>query len=341
MASRYSLKNIAERRAIAAAVVEPYLQAKRDHTVLTFYKRVKPGSNGRVHTVLAPRTASWRLSSSSSPSEEASTNLQNQPKKVARMDPLYQVRDVFVADGYPDYVLLAGDYKNAEAILVAAYSRDYAMLDMIMGGGDIHKYHAQLFFDAEEITKFQRDLAKQITYGSFYMASPPTIHRLMLRDADTTGVHASLSEVRNYHRILLSVRRLPIWWKEVQREIRRTGGVIRNCFGYRRVLHDPEEHNRLKDALSFLPQSTVAANMNRSIVRVFDELDDGRRVMILHQNHDELLFWCHKDEVERVARETSRIMERPFEIHGHKLHIPVDWSFGQRWGQLKELKLAV
>src|SRR6266700_4178944 len=111
--SRFSIKNIAERRTIAEAVVVPMLKGIRDRKVKSTYDRLAPDRAGRIYTVLSPDTASFRMSSGGSLLQASATNLQNIEKKVAKLDPLYQVRDIFVPD--EGYELITVDYSGAEA----------------------------------------------------------------------------------------------------------------------------------------------------------------------------------------------------------------------------------
>src|SRR5690349_16177671 len=141
LVSRFSIKSINERRAVAAAVVEPMLVGIRDRKVASTYKRLSPGKDSRVRTMLSPDTASFRMSSSDSLLFHSSTNLQNAEKKVAKLDPLYKVRDIFVPDEGMEFV--ACDLKNAEAILCGAYSKDWTYVRKILAGADTHTELAQ------------------------------------------------------------------------------------------------------------------------------------------------------------------------------------------------------
>src|SRR2546427_3184915 len=147
---KLSVKSINERRAIAEAVVVPMLQGSRDRKVAGTYLRLTPGKDGKIHTVLSPDTASFRLSSSETKLIRPSTNMQNLEKKVAKLDPLYHVRDVIIPD--KDMVLVACDYKGAEAILCGAYSEDWTYVEKILAGLDTHAELARFMFDTREHT---------------------------------------------------------------------------------------------------------------------------------------------------------------------------------------------
>lgn len=325
------------RRDTAAGIIEPLVTAKRDHTLYTTYNRIAPGSDGRVHTAISVATTSGRMASSGGITEESQTNIQNIANKVAALDELYQVRDCLVAD--PGFQLVARDYSGAEALLVYAYSKDWEWLDRMLVGEDTHKLHAKEFFGCrtvEQVTPAQRKTAKNLVYGSFYSATARTVMVTFNKDYLIHGQRITESEVRRILDILYQLHPLQAWWEEVREELSRNKGWTRNCFGYRRVFRDPDEQNRLKDALSTYPQSTVAWLMNTGIPKLLT-LDEAGVIELLHQNHDEILFQSLEGGVvEYTLAETKRLMEVPFTIHNRTLHIPTEAKVGVRWGKMEK-----
>lgn len=337
---KLSLKDIKSRRALTLAIVEPIVVGMRDRKVAGTYKRMTPGPDGVIHTALSPDTASNRLSSSESSIFEHSTNLQNQEKKVAKLDVLYRTRDVIVPK--TGMVLLAGDYVNAEALLVAAYSRDYTWLDEILSGVDTHLKHIVHFWGVASEDpmerEIQRDISKTITYASLYYAKLRTIVQNMNKESDRLGRYFTEEEVRPLYGKFLQLHPLERWWTEVREELAKSGAVMRNCFGYRRTFYAPDADSRLKDALSFLPQSTVAWLMNGALPKMYVEIDKPGRRELLHQIHDENLWQCCEDEIPTIITRATPILERRFRVHTRELYIPVEWKSGPDWGHLKTIK---
>ena len=331
------MKDVHERRAITRKIVEPLLGGKRDRTAVSGYERVAPGQDSRVHTVLSPvGTSTFRQSSSASPLFAASTNLQNMMKKIARLDALYQLRDCFIPD--PGLVLVTGDYQGAEAVMVAAYSQDWPFYEKLISGFDIHTEHAQHFFDVDTPTSFQRDLAKTLTYLSFYGGGPYTACERINKDSDTTGVRVTVEEIARLQSILYQLHTLEQWWGLTRDELAKSGGVLRNCFGFRRVFRDPDPDYRLKDGLAFQPQSTVAWLINWIIADLYAKHPHLASTLLL-QVHDELLFQTAPENVESLIRAITPIYERPFRIHGKLVHINVEWKSGLSWGQMTKYSL--
>lgn len=338
------MRDVQVRRDVARAVVQPLMQGVRDRKVKGTYHRFRPGPDGRSHTVLSPDTASGRLSSSDSPFfPDSSTNHQNAEKKIAMLDPLYRVRDVVVAA--PGKVLLAGDLSNAEAMGVALYSRDIQWYEQMMNGFDTHSFHAKHFWnlegsldDIKKNFKLNRDIAKILTYLSLYYGKARTAMMNLNKEGEKLGKYFTEAETFDLQTKLLQLHPLEAWWAAVREALRDGNGSLRNCFGYRRTFYQPEEDSRLKDALSFLPQSTVAWLMNHAVPIVYAKFDvPGVRELLL-QIHDELLFECYIDEVPYLIRNVTPVVQRPFTIHGYKAYIPLEWKIGSCWGKMKELK---
>lgn len=340
--SKFTIKGIAERRAVAAAVVEPMLQGIRDRKVHSTYKRLTPDAERRIRTVLSPDTASFRMSSGESllwatgsgkKRIKHSTNLQNIEKKVAKLDPAYRVRDIFIAD--EGYELVAVDLAGAEAVLCGAYSNDWNYVERLLAGADTHSELACAMFNVAQCTALQRDIAKTIRYASQYAATVVTITINLNREADTTGIYFTQEEVGLFHKILLQKHPLELWWAETQRALDKQHGVLYNCFGYKRTFHNPDPRERLKEGLSFLPQSTVAWIMNRALPFVHQSIAATHDAQLLLQIHDELLFQCRPECIPTLVQVVTPQLVKPFTINNRELHIPVDWRKGQSWGTMK------
>jgi DNA polymerase I-like protein with 3'-5' exonuclease and polymerase domains len=288
---------------------------------------------------------SGRLSSSETIVEESSTNLQNQANKIASLDPLYHTRDVMRADD--GFQLVALDYASAEAILALAYASDWEWVDRLLGGESMHAHHVKEFFNVARRTPLAQvkkrhpemyTTAKNITFASLYSATARTVTVTFNKDYPVHGQRITEREVVRIQKILFDLHPLQAWWEKVRYETANAGGVVHNCFGYRRVLRDPDEHNRLKDALSQLPQSTVATLMNRSLWRIHEEVDRQGEIELLHQNHDEVDLQSLPSCLDETITQCKDIMQTPLVINGRKLSLLVDHKVskvGGSWGKME------
>lgn len=127
--------------------------------------------NGKIHTnfnITGTRTG--RLSCSE-------PNLQQVPSHL---------HSLFIAQ--PGYRLACFDESGIEARLIAYYSEDPVLCDLVINDKDIHGFHANIFFnkdwDLATIKKLhpnERQLAKNVGFGLFYGAGPNRIKQEAMR----------------------------------------------------------------------------------------------------------------------------------------------------------------
>ena len=343
---REHLASLPERKALVRAVLGPNLRGKRDKTMVSAYKRLRPGPDGRIHTGLSIATTSGRLASSGSIVEEAATNLQNLANKIATMDPLYQSRAVMRAD--EGFHLVCRDFAGAEMLLAFAYSQDWEWVERMLKGESAHGVHAKEAFGLtcrpEEVKRKHPQVyttAKNLGFLSLYSGGGRTATVTFNKDFPVHGLRTTEKEVKRFQDVLYSLHRLQDWWREVEEQLERDGGIITTALGYQRPLRDPDHHNRLKDALSLLPQGTVAQRMNESFVTLHDEMDRRGEIELLHQVHDELDWQALPEFLDESLAFSKQVMEKTFKIHGRTLYIPTEVKVGVvggSWASVQEHK---
>lgn len=323
-------------------IIQTLLEASKASTIRSIYERIEPWSDGRIRTQLTPTTETGRLASKGRkrkdwPGWEFSTNLQNLPKKAAKIDSLYEVRNCIIpAKGE---VLIEADLSQAEARATCAYAHDYATLKLFDSGADIHKITAArvLGIPVEQVTPTQREVAGKfprhaLSYGMEW--------RKFLRevndDADLTGITISAKEAQE---IVDGYRRdnacLLFWWESVKDAVRRQGFLI-NAFGRKRIFIDTYDVN---DQIAYLPQSTIADHLNDRLIAVFETLD-GAILKVLHQIHDAILISAPYVGWRAAARALKQTMTKPIQIEDISLTIPVEISVSSKsWGQMKKVEV--
>ncbi len=335
--------NRQEKKDLVRAIVEPYMKGRKDFTQLKAYHRTKPNSDGRIRTVQSPAsTETGRLNSSESIiGDENSTNLQNLANTTALEDPLYAIRECFIAP--EGYKLLAVDYDKAEAICQAAYAKDWSYYDRLLRGEDVHSWHAGHFFqnqawiDGAKANKTEYQVSKNATYASLYDASPRTLQNTVNRKADQIGRKVTLDEIEGFVKIIMGLHPIKQWHAAVREKAASDGNRLTNAFGFTRVFFNPDFHRRSKEQYAFLPQSTVASNISRSLMEIDETLDSEGELEVVLQVHDELLFYVLEDLVEESYLSIKKIMEQPFTIHGREVYIPASGKVGERWGKMNEI----
>ena len=251
--------------------------------------------NGRVHTTYAQAfTETGRLSSSD-------PNLQNIP---VRTDRGKMIRRAFVARD-ENHVLVSVDYSQIELRLMAAFSKDAAMLSAFENGEDIHRDTASRVFDVMPafVTPEQRAKCKMVNFGIIYGISA---FGLSQRLGVSRREAASLIET--YFRLYPKVRE----YMEASIAKARERGYAETVLGRRRTLRDICSRNATarqaaeRDAINTPIQGSAADLIKAAMVKVDRALRAERlRAKMVLQIHDELVFDTPLDEVDRV-REIAR-----------------------------------
>jgi DNA polymerase-1 len=333
----------AERKKIVRRIVEPYLTAKKDRTIVAQYERIEGGEDGRIRTVLSPVTTETGRLASSESFIDTSTNLQNLTKKEGMKDPLYKVRDCFIPD--EGMTLMASDLDKAEAVICAFESEDWDFYEKLIEGYDTHKWIAALAFhggNMEAVSKHERSVCKNVYYASLYKGGVPTITRTVNQDADILGFRLTESETATVLATILEVTKLEPWWDTILSELWSpdvAGGVrwLENCFGFRRRFYEPELHRLEKKAINFKPQSTVANIIDRVMIETHEWEREGEFEFLL-QVHDEVLFQVRDDKVDEYAHRLREAMQRPFHSQGREVFITAGLEVAKRWSELEEWK---
>jgi len=323
---------------LAHEIITLLLEATKVSTAKKIYRRVWPGEDGNIRTKLSPvGTETGRLSSAEDKWwPEPTTNLQNLPKKIAQLDPLFDVRNTIVPS--PGYVFLEADLSQAEALVTAAYANDVPKLKrMLKPGSDEHSLLASVIYGipvGKVNAKTQRPLGKMGNHALNYGAGWQIFMGNVNKDADLTGIAIDAKMAKQIIEGWKDLNSLTVkWWDKVVTEARTTG-CLTNPFGRKRIFVGHITTG--KDVIAYLPQSTIADLLNHTLVELFAAEDGSFRVV--HQIHDAILVEARSESWFRVARLMKRIVEQSITINGIELVVPVDVSLGKKcWGKMKEV----
>lgn len=284
-------------------------------------------------------TKSGRLSSRQS-LDGSGTNLHTIPvrKKAGS-----RLRQMFIAD--PGKVLVVRDYKQAETWVVAYLARCRALIELLNDPTrDIHKETAvRIYNEALELITFEkRYLAKRTGHGSNYGLTGVRLSAMIEEDYESTGVRASIREAQmlidKYFMIYPEIKEN--FWYEVEQQIKRSRTLVtplgrkRAFFG---AMRSPQEQETLmRDAYSFIPQSTVGDLCNIAVARVYHDIEHGRPewgAEFLLSVHDSIMMQCNIGYELEVADAMAECMKYPLTIHGETFTIPSDCQIGFNWNK--------
>jgi DNA polymerase-1 len=293
-------------------ILSTYLEVK--------YDKEADGSERARTSYLITGTETGRLSSRETVFGTG-TNLQNIPKGIARR--------IFVPDD--GKIFVNADLSQAEARVVAYLASDERLIKVFESGGDIHcKNAAGIFRKSEgEVTSEERELAKRVIHASHYGMGPITF-------AKTAQI-----PVANAKRLLnlyfSEYPRIKIWHMQVAAQVRKTR-TLTTPFGRKRTFFNRWSESLVKEALAYVPQSTVADLLNLGLRRLY-AIYKGTDTNLLLQIHDAVLLQTPQVGWEEVARKVKETLTIPVLVGNRTLVIPVDVSVGSDWDGLQKIKL--
>ena len=272
----------------------------------------------RVHASFNQTVAATGRLSTSDP------NLQNIP---IRTDLGREIRRAFVA-GKEDWVLLSADYSQIELRIMAHISGDDTLLDSFQKGEDVHKRTASEIFGLieDQVTSEHRRQAKTINFGIMYgMGSYGLAQRLGISNEEAHNfITAYFARYPKVNEFMVST----IAQAHQQ-------GYVTTLLNRRRYLPELKSENRNirefgeRTAINTPIQGTAADLIKVAMIRISEHLrgEVWQSKMIL-QIHDELLFECPMDEVEKLTDMVRHEMEGAIEL---TVPVRVDMGVGGNW----------
>lgn len=266
------LRAIAEYRSIGV-FLRTFVRAKLDHD-----KRMRTSYN-------ICGTETFRFSSSTN-AFGSGGNLQNIPKGGEDDDSdlvLPNVRKMYVPD--PGYEIFDKDLSKADLRIVTWEADEPEMKAMLREGKDPYVEVAREFyrdpsitktlFNGEENPKYR--MFKSFCHGTHYLGTPFGLaQRLGLT------VHDAERSQRWY---LSKMKRIAAWQQDFCAQLK-SRRYAQNIFGYKRYYFDRIDEATCREAIAWVPQSTVALYINRIWMNLYEQ---HPHIWVLMQVHDSLV----------------------------------------------------
>ena len=279
--------------------------------------------DGRIHTDFQQTVASTGRLSSTNP------NLQNIP---VRTDTGRDIRRAFVAAGFDDPWFVAADYSQIELRVLAEVTRDRGLINAFLADEDIHRATAASVYGVspEEVTRQMRDTAKMVNFGIAYGMGEFGL-------SSRTGMSFEEADafIKSYFANFPGIAE----WQQTTLASTREKGYAETLFGRRRYLPAIRSTNfqvrsaAEREAINMPIQGTAADIIKVAMIRVDEEMRARQlRSRMILQVHDELIFECPADEIERVRELAARIMPASLEMN---VPLKVDLKQGKNWGALE------
>lgn len=276
--------------------------------------------DGKVHTIYTQNlTRTGRLSS-------VEPNLQNIP---IRDDIGKNIRKAFIPNN--DYIYGA-DYSQIELRILSHMANVESLQKAFKEGKDIHAKTASDIFKVPEnlVTPNQRRVAKAVNFGIIY-----GISSFGLRD----NIGVTNKEAKQFIDTYLDTYPGIKDYMENTIKDAKEKGYVKTMFGRKRNI--PELNNTVymirqsgeRIALNTPIQGTAADIIKLAMVKVYKALkENSLKSQMIIQVHDELVFDVYKDELKKLDKIVTEIMDNVY-----KLSVPlnVTKSYGENWYEAK------
>jgi len=276
-----------------------------------------PATN-RVHTTFNQVvTTTGRLNSQN-------PNLQNIPIRTERGQ---EIRKAFVPRSQ-DFRLLSADYSQIELRIIAALSREQALLEAFRTGADVHTATAARVFglSPDLVTPEMRRKAKMVNYGIAYGISAFGLaQRLGIRRPEAAEI------INHYFLKFPGIRR----YMDDTIALARKAGYVETVTGRRRYIRDIGSLNNTlrsaaeRNAINAPIQGTAADMIKIAMTRIHSELDrrNLKSRMVL-QVHDELVFDLYEPEETEMRALVEDEMKTAIAL---EVPIVVEIGVGENW----------
>ena len=200
---------------------------------------------------------------------------------------------------------------------------------------DLNKFISK---DESNVTEYQ--LGKRIAHAKSYGMGPITFRKNVLQESQGEIL---LSTADCKHFLTMFERLFPeiIEWQERLKEQVIKNRVLYNLFGYPREFTGRWNMELEREALSYIPQSTVGVITSL----VFTDLERLSRtdlgLDVLVNVHDAVVGQHYESEVERICHYTMDLVKRPLTApSGEVFHMKSEAMVGKTWKKkdMREIK---
>ena len=246
-----------------------------------------------------------------------------------------RVRQAFIADNYPENLLLSADYSQIELRILAHISEDPSLIKAFKENEDIHSSTASSVYNVpvNSVTSEMRRIAKIMNFGVLYGLSPYGISQ-QTDLTPTQGSEFINSYFNKYPKIKMYIENTKNHVKEF--------GYVQTLLGRKRYIPEIGAPNHLvrasaeRMAINLPIQGTAADMIKIAMININEYLINSQmKTKMIIQVHDELIFQVPKEELDQTTKLVITQMESAMKI---KVPIYVDVKTGPNWGELYDLK---
>ncbi len=270
--------------------------------------------DGRFHTQYSLSVTKTGRLAARKPVSKKGRNLQNVKKGPAR--------SFFVAE--PGDLLVGGDQRQAEARIVAYYSRDENYIAAAESGRIHFDVMKAVFGDGFTEESKEYDITKRLVHGSDYGLGPWGF---------AYQANIPFSEAKEKQQVFYDA--YPgiknNYYAYVEEYIRKTR-TLHNVFGRRQIFLDRINDSVYRKGYAFLPQSSSGDITKQALKKL------SKFYHVLLDLHDGLIMSVPRKEVKYGIEAMHEAFDIPFKIWDIERKIPIKVSVGENWNEMVEIK---
>jgi DNA polymerase-1 len=253
-------------------------------------------------------------------------NLQNIPARTKRGQ---LIREAFIVE--EGNVLLSADYSQIELRILAHMSGDPNLMGSFLKGEDVHRRTASEIYHIkpDQVSDEQRGVAKAINFGLMYGKSAFGL-------AEELGISRTEAKkmIGEYFTRYSKVKE----FLDSQVALAHEQSFVSTILGRKRSLPEIKSQNHMmranaeRMAMNSPIQGTASDLIKVAMVKIDHLLTEKKlKSKMLLQVHDELVFECPADEVEKMKKMVSEAMENALSL---QVPLQVNLSTGKNWAEL-------
>lgn len=295
-----------------SAVIDAIKELRKMTKILSTYINTRLDDDNRIRcNYNIAGTTSGRFSSSQT-IKKTGGNLQNIPKG--------DIKSLFIPDD--GYTLIEMDLNQAEARVVAMLANERSMIEAFNLGRDIHSENAMRIFG--KCNPELRTIAKRLVHAANYGIGC----KLFSYIAECSQQEAKrLLDL--YFKAFPKIRE---WHMKTISEVKAKGYLV-TPFGRKKYFFGRYDDSLYRQAISYVPQSTVADALNIIMHQAF-----LRGIIPLLQVHDSFLF--QSKDIDNDIKIVNECAQLPISFNdNHILVIPANFKVGNNWNDMTERKL--
>jgi DNA polymerase-1 len=312
------LLKLANESEIARKILDYREYEKLRSTYVDALPRLIDKRDGRIHTDYRQAVAATGRLSSNNP------NLQNIP---IRTEKGRQIRKAFIPRD-KNFVFMSADYSQIELRIAASFAKDETMIEAFRNKRDIHTTTAAKVFKVpvDQVTPDMRRKAKEVNFGILYGST-------------AFGLSQNLNISRSEAAEIINAyfEEFPAIKRYMDNSIleAREREYVETILGRRRYLRDINSRNITtrgfaeRNAINAPIQGSAADIIKIAMVNIHRWMEkENLKSRMIMQVHDELVFDVHKDEVDVLKEQVTRLMKSAVRL---EVPMEVEVGIGKNW----------